>query len=553
MMETVTNYFISDILPVNSFVVGSFGDKNMYTVRVNIDEVAKTIVDGSFDEKIIAPIGTYIDRDETAYFPYKKTYIKGTSFEVLTLIPVSRNLPTKEKISQMVNASYVAYNNTNYNGYIENSSIVKSSIHFFCSALLPTETNSSTGTAFNITSVGTDNENSNNYINAGYVAKDSFGNVIVGFRGTQGNIYDWFNNFLTGQTSKKVKKKGKSYNFHAGFYYATDSILSNIISQVKSNLKGNKTANIYVTGHSKGGAMAAIAALYLKKTFSKNTIEVFTFGAPKIGDANLMNYYNSKLLNSFNYICESDPVPLTPLTQGFKTTFNNLTSNQITKFLLPPLANNLKGLLFNETGKNAISEKELNEFNTFLSSITEKISEIHSTSSANTKIKEALIILEQNKSDWTTSFTNLFISGSTSENSSKIGFLAYCVLLNLVPKLKELASEKVTSEKIIYKNFINDTLPKLDDFINAIQNLVGNVISDSYSFVGTMQHFYTDESNVQTFLLEYNGCVYLQELLKQVLKPIKSNPKKWASGLSGFADDHGEYVAELSLKNTNTQ
>ncbi|MDR2832995.1 MAG: lipase family protein, partial [Streptococcaceae bacterium] len=63
------------------------------------------------------------------------------------------------------------------------------------------------------------------------------------------------------------------------------------------------------TGHSKGGAMAQILANYVSELgFSKEQIEVITFGAPKVGNHAFTEYIMSKAQIK-NIINEKDAIP----------------------------------------------------------------------------------------------------------------------------------------------------------------------------------------------------------------------------------------------------
>lgn len=70
---------------------------------------------------------------------------------------------------------------------------------------------------------------------------------------------------------------------------------------------------ILVTGHSRGGALAMLAAHELQQAgFLK--VAVFTFGAPKVGDK---EFAESCLFPVYRFECEGDPVPLLPPLKGY--------------------------------------------------------------------------------------------------------------------------------------------------------------------------------------------------------------------------------------------
>jgi triacylglycerol lipase len=126
-------------------------------------------------------------------------------------------------------------------------------------------------------------------IHAGLVGISKVG-IIIALRGTDGNdteigeFLDWMNNFLAMQVPFSPYGKG---NVHLGFLSAVVSIKDEIITKTRELLRdaGNKgeVPVIYITGHSKGGAMAAIMAKILQQQVT-NKIVVYTFGAPRVGD-----------------------------------------------------------------------------------------------------------------------------------------------------------------------------------------------------------------------------------------------------------------------------
>ncbi len=127
-------------------------------------------------------------------------------------------------------------------------------------------------------------------IHAGLVGISKVG-IIISLRGTDGNdtetgeFLDWLNNFLAVQVPFAPFGKGR---VHLGFLSAVVSIKDAIIMKTRELLlkvkNDEKAPVIYITGHSKGGAMAPLMAKILQKHV-KNPIILFTFGAPRVGDS----------------------------------------------------------------------------------------------------------------------------------------------------------------------------------------------------------------------------------------------------------------------------
>ncbi len=135
--------------------------------------------------------------------------------------------------------------------------------------------------------------------------------VILIFRGTV-NLENWLTDFDTKQVPFK-KGRGK---VHQGFY---DSILelepyiNNIITK-----RCTENQDLYITGHSLGGAQATIAAMQCESL--KSFTNITTFGEPKIGNAEFINFVNGSLNSDipsgksrlFRQVNQYDPVPYVP-------------------------------------------------------------------------------------------------------------------------------------------------------------------------------------------------------------------------------------------------
>src|SRR6478736_5024266 len=96
-------------------------------------------------------------------------------------------------------------------------------------------------------------------INACLVGQNADG-IIVAFRGTlppdePDSYMDWLEDLFV----EPVVYKGLPGEVHEGFLDAVNSILPQVVSVV-TGLKPSATNPVYVTGHSKGGGMAPVAA-----------------------------------------------------------------------------------------------------------------------------------------------------------------------------------------------------------------------------------------------------------------------------------------------------
>lgn len=151
--------------------------------------------------------------------------------------------------------------------------------------------------------------------------------IIVAFRGTvpsdntPAGIEDWLQDFFA-EPANYDNLPGK---VHEGFYTALTSIYPQIKAAVQAlKAHGSPAASlpVYVTGHSKGGGMAPLAA-YLLNGAGVTIEQVVTFAGPKPGDATFQAAYDSAFANHLRYENYGDLVPLLPPSDDFITLIAN--------------------------------------------------------------------------------------------------------------------------------------------------------------------------------------------------------------------------------------
>jgi len=137
--------------------------------------------------------------------------------------------------------------------------------------------------------------------------------IIISFRGTlppfpvsAQSIADWIENIFYADTVPYLT--GYPGKVHEGFFDAFKAVETGILYAL-SQLNPNNDKTIYITGHSKGGAMAPIAAMCFKnaKLFTAN--HIVTFAGPKPGDGTFAANYDVAFPNSTNYENYLDIVP----------------------------------------------------------------------------------------------------------------------------------------------------------------------------------------------------------------------------------------------------
>lgn len=139
--------------------------------------------------------------------------------------------------------------------------------------------------------------------------------VILAFRGTDGSPQDWLHNIFL--ISINSLKDGKIYagGRHYGFSQSLETLSQQIIEDpLWRSLKNQENKTLYITGHSKGGALATGATVDFNKGFSGKKV-IYTFEAARFFTAEAVeDEANKPLLNRiWRFEYQNDLVPHVPL------------------------------------------------------------------------------------------------------------------------------------------------------------------------------------------------------------------------------------------------
>ena len=178
-------------------------------------------------------------------------------------------------------------------------------------------------------------------INACYYGVTETNEAILAFRGTQPPtlifqdpekffevvVDDWLNDAKAALVSGK-DLPGK---VHRGFLDSLDTLWTDLIEYLKA--KHDRTKPLYVTGHSKGGGLAFLAGYRLWKNGFEPTA-IYTFAAPRVGDAGFAALFNDKLKSkTWRLEYRDDIVPhLPPHTAAW---IEHLRTMKLIKIKLP--------------------------------------------------------------------------------------------------------------------------------------------------------------------------------------------------------------------------
>lgn len=146
------------------------------------------------------------------------------------------------------------------------------------------------------------------------------GKLIIAFRGSQ-NDTDWKYNFNYAQKDAHFdmqpygKVTSTGVGIHTGFrddYWQVESEIREIVKYfVEGGIK-----EVFVTGHSLGGALAQVCALDIQYNFYKDVIvSSVTFGAPRTYNIAGATSYNGRVPNTIRVVNGSDPVTKVPFSE----------------------------------------------------------------------------------------------------------------------------------------------------------------------------------------------------------------------------------------------
>jgi triacylglycerol lipase len=130
--------------------------------------------------------------------------------------------------------------------------------------------------------------------------------IIVAFRGTENDLTDWLTdadfNMVKGPLNGKV---------HEGFYDGLSQIWHSLHNEVIA-CDPQQRKSLWVTGHSLGAALAALAAARWYE-WGRHVSGAYTFGQPRTGDATFRRNFNFAMkASTFRFVNDNDLVTRVP-------------------------------------------------------------------------------------------------------------------------------------------------------------------------------------------------------------------------------------------------
>ncbi|KAJ1292319.1 hypothetical protein BS78_02G383500 [Paspalum vaginatum] len=138
--------------------------------------------------------------------------------------------------------------------------------------------------------------------------------IIVAIRGTQENsVQNWIKDLVWKQLDLSFPNMPNA-KVHSGFFYSYNNTILRlaITSAVSKARKSYGDINVIVTGHSMGGAMASFCALDLAMKLGGDSVQLMTFGQPRVGNAAFASYFAKYVPNTVRVTHGHDIVPHLP-------------------------------------------------------------------------------------------------------------------------------------------------------------------------------------------------------------------------------------------------
>ncbi|KAJ9066713.1 hypothetical protein DSO57_1006935 [Entomophthora muscae] len=148
--------------------------------------------------------------------------------------------------------------------------------------------------------------------------------IGIVFRGSNG-----LNNQIQNSLFQQVplEKLNPAIKVHFGFSNIASGLQTQVLAAVKilREQRSVRDYSITMTGHSMGGAVAAIMAINIQREFNIpwDRFSIYTYGQPRTGNLEFANYYNSLPLKITRTVNENDVVPHVPA--NFQGYFHTLT------------------------------------------------------------------------------------------------------------------------------------------------------------------------------------------------------------------------------------
>jgi triacylglycerol lipase len=133
--------------------------------------------------------------------------------------------------------------------------------------------------------------------------------LILAYRGSEETgINDWIRDLKFIPASFPYGDGNQAIQVHAGFIEAYSSVREAMVKVAKES----QHKKVICTGHSLGGALATLSAVDVKYNVPGKEVNCYTFGSPKVGNADFVKFYNGRVPQTFRFVNGVDLVPSLP-------------------------------------------------------------------------------------------------------------------------------------------------------------------------------------------------------------------------------------------------
>jgi predicted lipase len=134
---------------------------------------------------------------------------------------------------------------------------------------------------------------------------------VVAFRGSEETgLNDWITDVKFMQTTIPYgKNPGNNVLVHQGFIQAYLSVRDAVLNGVNDT----PHKRVICLGHSLGGAIATLCALDIEQNTTGKTVQCYTYGSPKVGNAHFAAVYNKHVPHTYRIVNGVDVIPKLPV------------------------------------------------------------------------------------------------------------------------------------------------------------------------------------------------------------------------------------------------
>ncbi len=139
--------------------------------------------------------------------------------------------------------------------------------------------------------------------------------ITIVFKGTDTKS-EWLSNLMFCKKQIPYGNVNPKIRVHSGFI---DTYKNKNVREKIHSLIPQKPCKIFITGHSRGAALAILCAVDLQYNFPDKDIEVYLFGSPRVGNSAFCKSYNKRVFKTLRIENGNDIITkIPPALLGFR-------------------------------------------------------------------------------------------------------------------------------------------------------------------------------------------------------------------------------------------